>query len=376
MHKFIFVVAAGMIPWNLCHSKGLEIGDVKVTQESTKLAGPKVLIEYELNAPNISPGCPAYVFVRWSKDPAGQWRLIPMDSLRGDGFDIVEGAGRKQIVWWGTGQVGISNADSVKLRVRGIRMARAPAGRFVTKSLPGAGRDESKNTRGNSDIDLFYIARYETTIAMYVDYLNESGGGETGWNQRMTDNSLCGIVRDNDSNFTVISGREDYPVTYVSWYDASNFLKWCGLELPTEAEWEKAYRGGIYLNGDGSKNNLNPIPQRKYPWGNEAPDAGGVYRCNFDGDGDGFPQTAPVGNFEKYSSPYGVCDLAGNVAEWTLDWYSTPYHAGLDGFRVVRGGSWMAVAAACDAVTGATQLPLKESSTIGFRGVRRPKRPR
>jgi formylglycine-generating enzyme required for sulfatase activity len=59
--------------------------------------------------------------------------------------------------------------------------------------------------------------------------------------------------------------------------------------------------------------------------------------------------------------------MAGNVAEWTLDWYSTSYHVGLDGFRMVRGGSWMAVPSACDAVTGATQLPLKESSIMGFR---------
>jgi len=62
--------------------------------------------------------------------------------------------------------------------------------------------------------------------------------------------------------------------------------------------------------------------------------------------------------------------MAGNVVEWTLDWYSTSYHTGLDGFRMVRGGSWMAVPAACDAITGATQLPIKESSIMGFRGVK------
>ena len=62
--------------------------------------------------------------------------------------------------------------------------------------------------------------------------------------------------------------------------------------------------------------------------------------------------------------------MAGNVIEWMLDWYSTPYHTGLDGFRMVRGGSWMAVPAACDAITGATQFPIKESSIMGFRGVK------
>ena len=112
------------------------------------------------------------------------------------------------------------------------------------------------------------------------------------------------------------------------------------------------------------------MPERRYPWGDESPGADGVFLCNFDTEDDGFPYSAPVGSFEKFGSPYGVCDLAGNVAEWTIDWYSTPYHAGLDGFRMVRGGSWMAVPAAYDAITGATQLPLKESSIMGFRAVK------
>ncbi len=186
----------------------------------------------------------------------------------------------------------------------------------------------------------------------------------------MSDSRRCGIVQDGASptfTYSVKPGRENYPVTYVSWYDAAAFLRWCGLRLPSEAEWEKSLRGGIYLDGDKAKQRKNPLPERKYPWGNESPNAKGVYRCNYDGDDDGFPYTAPIGSFDKFNSPYGVCDMGGNVAEWTLDWYSTSYHVGLDGFRMVRGGSWMAVPSACDAITGATQLPLKESSIMGFR---------
>ncbi|MCK5372409.1 MAG: SUMF1/EgtB/PvdO family nonheme iron enzyme, partial [Cyclobacteriaceae bacterium] len=76
------------------------------------------------------------------------------------------------------------------------------------------------------------------------------------------------------------------------------------------------------------------------------------------------------GSFSKYDSPYGVSDLAGNVAEWTLDWYTTTFHVGIDGFRMVRGGSRMDLPFACDAVSGATQFPIKESNIIGFRGVK------
>ena len=154
----------------------------------------------------------------------------------------------------------------------------------------------------------------------------------------------------------------------MSWYDADSFLKWCGLTLPTEAMWEKAYVGGVYLDGDNSKKILNPCPERKFPWGNEEPGQGGVFRCNIDGEDDGYPNLAPAGTFAKYPSPYGINDLAGNVAEWTLDWYTTSYHAGLDGFRMVRGGSWLDLPVGCDAVSGATQLPIRESGIVGFRG--------
>ena len=363
-------MGAVVIFYGCSYANWLNITNVKIRQEPTELAGPKTIIEYDINDPNISPDTPAYVFVRYSRDSGKIWCLIPMDSLRGNGFDIVEKPGHKQIFWWGTAQTSFADLDKVKIRVRAIPMARIPAGEFVMKSLPGAGRDESKELKFDTNLSLFYMAKYETTIAIYTDYLNELGDGEVGWNRRMSNSDRCGITRNDDGTYQVQPGRGNYPITYVSWYDAVNFLQWCGLRLPTEAEWEKALRGGLYLDGDQIKKKPNPMPERRYPWGNESPDADGVFRCNFDGEQDGFAYTAPVGSFPKFNSPYGICDLAGNVAEWTLDWYSTSFHVGLDGFRLVRGGSWMAVPAACDAITGATQLPLKESSIMGFRGVR------
>ena len=369
LHKLLLSVALAVVCCRCCYSSWLEISNLEVRQEPTELAGPKIIIEYDFNDPNISPASQAYVFIRYSIDYGKSWQLVPMDSLRGNGFDIVEKPGHKKIVWWGTGQTSFTDLSQVELRVRGIAMKRIPAGKFIMKSLPGGGQDESSDTEPNSNLPQFYMAKYETTISMYVDYLNEVGGEGAGWNPRMTSIERCGIIRHNDYTYSVKPGRENYPITYVSWYDATNFLHWCGLRLPTEAEWEKALRGGIYLDGDEAKKKPNPMPERRYPWGDESPNANGVFRCNCDGEQDGFPYTAPVGSFDKFGSPYSVCDLAGNVAEWTLNWYSTSYHAGLDGFRMVRGGSWMAVPSACDAITGATQLPLKESSIMGFRGV-------
>jgi formylglycine-generating enzyme required for sulfatase activity len=375
LRKCLFIVGiAAICPCAFAHWLG--ISNVKIRQEPTELAGPKTIIEYDINDPNISADAPAYVFVHYSQDSGKTWRLLAMDSLRGNGFDIVDKPGHKQVFWWGTTQTNFPDLDHVKIRIRAIPMARVPAGEFIMKSLPGAGRDESKELEFDTNPALYYMAKYETTIAMYTDYLNEIHDGDAGWNKRMSNSDRCGITRNDDGTYQVQPGRGDYPVTYVSWYDAVSFLQWCGLRLPTEAEWEKAVRGGIYLDGDETKKKRNPMPERRYPWGDEPPDANGVFRCNFDGEQDGFAYTAPVGSFSKFNSPYGICDLAGNVAEWTLDWYSTSFHAGLDGFRLVRGGSWMAVPAACDAITGATQLPLKESSIMGFRGVKGPCRSR
>jgi len=90
---------------------------------------------------------------------------------------------------------------------------------------------------------------------------------------------------------------------------------------------------------------------KRYPWGDEAPDSGGVYRANYDPGNDaadGYAYTAPVGSFPP--NGYGLYDMAGNVWEWCADWYDNGYYAnspynsplGPDpgAYRVLRGGSW------------------------------------
>lgn len=147
-------------------------------------------------------------------------------------------------------------------------------------------------------------------------------------------------VRSQSCNWTK-NDRDAHPINCVDWRQSSAYCAWANKRLPSEEEWEYAARGS-----DG----------RVYPWGNEPPDAkllnacaaecvawaktlGLTWKSIHSGD-DGYPTTAPVGSFAGGRSPFGVHDMAGNVAEWTVSGYSKDYsRARNDVTRVLRGGS-------------------------------------
>ncbi len=114
---------------------------------------------------------------------------------------------------------------------------------------------------------------------------------------------------------STLKGLQDHPVTHVAWRDVEAYAAWAGKDLPTEAEWEFAARGGLdgaeFAWGDEFTPDGRPMAnvwQGRFPWENLAED--------------GWARTSPVGAYPP--NGHGLYDMIGNVWEWTADWWSTP----------------------------------------------------
>jgi sulfatase modifying factor 1 len=172
-----------------------------------------------------------------------------------------------------------------------------------------------------------------------------------------------------------IDDRADHPVVHVSWNDAAAYASWADKNLPTEAEWEFAARGGLV--------------QKLYPWGDELMPEG-RHLCNiWQGEfpyrntaADGYAATCPVDAFPD--NGYGLSSMTGNVWEWCADWFDPSFStAGVaqnpagplsSHARVMKGGSFLCHASYCNRYRVAARTantPDSSTSNIGFRCVRR-----
>jgi len=140
---------------------------------------------------------------------------------------------------------------------------------------------------------------------------------------------------------TTVNGRDRHPVVHIAYEDAEAFATWAGKELPAEAEWEFAARGGL--------------ERAVFSWGDEHFPAGQAMANTWQGEFpwqnltlDGYAGTSPVGSFPP--NGLGLYDMCGNVWEWTTDWYTPPSsgdegspccssHGGEMPRRVIKGGS-------------------------------------
>ena len=170
-------------------------------------------------------------------------------------------------------------------------------------------------------LDTYRIDLYEVTNSQYAQCVVAG---------------LCTAPQSN-SSYTQTSYYSNptfanYPVIFVSWYNARDYCTWVSKRLPSEAEWERAARGSS--------------DTRPFPWSTQEVNCSLANYNNCVGD------TTAVGSYLSGASPYGVLNMFGNVWEWVNDWYQSNYYSSLPvpavnppgptsgTYKVLRGGAW------------------------------------
>lgn len=221
----------------------------------------------------------------------------------------------------------------------GAPMALVPVGEFTMGSDKG---DDDEKPVHKVFLENYYIDKFEVSNRRFAKFV-KAMLLEPPWS-----------FADQDTPIV----HADRPVRWVNWLEALGYCLWVGKRLPTEAEWEKAARGS---------------DARIYPWGNDAPTpAHAVFGLK-----EGTDTVSPIGNREAGKSPYGVRDMAGNLYEWTLDWYSDHSYTDLTAInprgplegtaKVQRGGSYTNSPYRLRSTFRTKGDPLEHEHNVGFR---------
>ncbi len=222
----------------------------------------------------------------------------------------------------------------------------------------------------NEYIDAFYIDSYPVTNLQYKLFLDANRQWKI---PKLIDVFRMGKFRDGDYLKTWVRnkfppGKEDHPVTWVSWYAAMAYAQWLGKRLPTEAEWEIAARGGLI--------------EKKFPWGNSVDHSLANYNKYIG-------ETTPIGKYP--ANNYDVYDMVGNVSEWCLDEWDRDVNQSsfrinpveeesiediIENYsesrkkRVLKGSSWYSSTKDLQISYRYGLAPRKTVSVVGFRCVK------
>lgn len=278
----------------------------------------------------------------------------------------------------------------------GIEQSMIPAGSFVMGDSSGdRNRSDGETPLHKVSLGAFEIDSTAVTNSAFAQFVSETGyrteAEEFGFSavfhlalhapQSDVMGQAAGApwwigVRGADwahpgGSLSSIEGLEEHPVVHVSWNDAVAYCSWAGRRLPTEAEWERAARGGL--------------ASRKYPWGDDEVDAGGWRTNIWQGDfpqrntmDDGFLTTAPVRSFEP--NGFGLWQPVGNVWEWCADWFDSNYYTSSPVWnprgpetgsgRVLRGGSYLCHISYCNRYRNSARSQNTPDSSMGNAGFR------
>ena len=216
-------------------------------------------------------------------------------------------------------------------------------------------------------LDAFYMDRFEVTNAQYKKFVDANPQWQKNQIPRTYHDGYY-LAHWNGNDFP--PGKDNYPVVYVSWYAAMAYAQWAGKRLPTEAEWEKAARGGLI--------------DKMYPWGDSVDATKANYYDGTD------KERTPVGTFPP--NGFGLYDMMGNVREWCLDAYEANFYinsprenpiAGANSVdeviknfinqknnRVLRGGSWLSSPQSSRVANRNWRVPTDTNPNEGFRCVK------
>jgi formylglycine-generating enzyme required for sulfatase activity len=227
-------------------------------------------------------------------------------------------------------------------------------GTFIMGSNDGEGDEKPPH---KVYVDDFYISKTEITNAQFCEFLNVKGNQtEGGVTWLEIESEYCKITKES-GRYIPTRGFDNHPVVMVSWYGARAYSQWAGGQLPTEAQWEYAARGGNKSN-DYTYSGSNNIEAVAWYEGN----SGG--------------RTHPVAT--KQPNELGIYDMTGNVWEWCADWYDGNYYNSNPPYenpkgpatgsnRVLRGGSWYYDAQDCRSARRGRNDPDSRNGRIGFR---------
>jgi len=208
-------------------------------------------------------------------------------------------------------------------------LATIPPGEFVMGSDEG---EEDERPAHLVHVDEFRIGVQPVTNAEYARFVKATGHRKPyHWTQPVEDK---------------------LPVFNVDWNDATAYCAWAGKRLPTEAEWERAARGG--------KQGMD------YPWGNSIDAKKALYNVAAPG---------PVGQFPP--NDFGLYDMAGGVSEWCSDWFERTYYEKSEPrnpkgpatgeYKIIRGGAWSDSAPRVTVFFRNWVRPNQRTPNVGFR---------
>lgn len=311
---------------------------------------------------------------------------------------------------------GLTASTQAMVKVAPPEMVLIPAGEFTMGDSFIAEGDTDERPLHSVRVNAFFMDQHEVTNQEYAAALNWAlaqgglitvSGGIVYQPDRGVSRPYCDTQAGNEysritwngSQFGIVSGAEHHPVVLVSWYGAVAYANWrsgmqgltpsydsatwnrnseSGYRLPTEAEWERAARGGMpgrrfpWLDTD----NIDHSRANYYSSSGKFYDAGLPY--GYDPEfsvGTIMPYTSPVGSFPI--TGYGLFDMAGNAWEWCEDWFDGEYYSNspqLDprgpaagATRVLRGGSWSSLAVCQRCAYRNDALPGYRAMVSGFR---------